>query len=90
MPTTRWPPFLPVDRPTLGRHALIVGILSALSVAWIGAADRSTRAGDVIVPAYYFPIEADVMETYVAAKKVDCGGAGDDLPLDYPAGWLKP
>lgn len=90
MQTTRWPMLLPVDRSTLGRHALIVGILSIASVVWIGAANDSTKSGDVVVPAYYFPIEADTVEKYVEAKKVDCVGSSDGLALDYPAGWLKP
>lgn len=90
MSTTQCPSLLAIDRPTLGRHALIVGVLSAVCVMWIGTTDQNTRAGDLIVPAYYFPIEADVTEKYVAAREIDCGGAISSAPLDYPAGWLKP
>jgi hypothetical protein len=29
-------------------------------------------------------------ERYVAIKNIDCSGASGNLPLDYPARWLRP
>ena len=88
-----------IDRSTLGRHALIVGILSLACAFWIGAMDwvdeplvtsddaPITTVGELDVPAYYFPVEADTTERYVAARETDCGATA---PRDYPVGWLKP
>jgi hypothetical protein len=91
-----------IDLPTLGRHALIVGILSLGCALWIGAMNRIDEplvtsdyapiisVGEVDVPAYYFPAEADTTERYVAARETDCGRTGSTVPHDYPVGWLKP
>ena len=93
---------LDIDRPTLGRHALIAGTLALACVLWIGAIDDIdvpsvtseyvpvTTAGDVDVPGYYFPVEADSTEKYVAVRETDCGGTGGTSAHDFPSGWMKP
>ena len=81
---------------------LVLGVLS-LSVSIDGphappAADLATpepalvetvKAGEMDVPAYYFPDSATGTDRYVTTRSGDCGAAAA-APPDYPKGWLKP
>lgn len=54
------------------------------------SATVTTKAGEVDVPAYYFPNEAVGTDRYIGARESDCGATASALPRDYPRGWLKP
>lgn len=86
-----------------GRHALFAGVLVLMGGFWFGAmysnddpatvkpsVAATTTAGKVEVPAYYFPVEADGVDTYMGARETDCGGTMSAVPHDYPSGWLRP
>ena len=85
------------------RHALFAGVLVLMGGFWFGAmysnvdpatvkpsVAATTTAGKVEVPAYYFPVEASGVDTYMGARETDCGGTMSAAPRDYPSGWLRP
>lgn len=50
---------------------------------------ETLKAGELDVPAYYFPDSATGTDHYVTTRSGDCGAAAA-APVDYPKGWLEP